>query len=145
MIRGPAAARTSSEKNEVEPTESVLGRGARVRGRVGGDGDLRVEGHVEGEVRIAGQLTIEEGAAIAGAVDAAAVVVGGALQGDIAARGPVTIRATAKVEGNITGDVAEVVLEEGASFEGRIDAEFDLPITGAASHAAAPKQAARGR
>ena len=38
MIRGPAAARTPSEKVDVEPTESVLGRGARVRGRVGGDG-----------------------------------------------------------------------------------------------------------
>ncbi len=35
------------------------------------------------------------------------------------------MRATAEVEGNLSG--AEVSLDEGASFHGRIDAEFDLP------------------
>ena len=141
MNRGPAAAR--SEMVEVEPNESVLGRGARVRGRVGGDGDLRVEGQIEGEVRISGQLAIEEGGAVSGDVEAAAVVIAGALAGDIATRGAVTIRATAKVEGNIAGN-AELVLEEGASYEGRIDAEFELPVELGGSPAA-PKQAARGR
>jgi cytoskeletal protein CcmA (bactofilin family) len=141
MNRGSAA---RSEMTEMEPGESVLGRGARVRGRVGGEGDLRVEGQVEGEVRISGQLAIEEGGAVAGDVEAAAVVIAGSLAGDIAARGPVTIRATAKVEGNIVGQGAEVVLEEGASYEGRIDAEFELPAELGGSPAA-PKQAARGR
>lgn len=140
MIRGSAAARTASEK--VEPTESVLGRGAKVRGRVGGDGDLRVEGQIEGEVRISGQLSVEEGGAIAGDVEAAVVVIGGSLTGDIAANGPVTIRAGARVEGNIAGKGAELVMEEGAAFEGRIDAEFELP----AELGGAPAPAkARGR
>ncbi|MFT3775579.1 MAG: polymer-forming cytoskeletal protein [Minicystis sp.] len=113
----------------------MLGRGARVRGRVGGDGDLRVEGQIEGDVRISGQLAIEEGAAITGDVEASAVVIGGALTGDVAARGAVTIRAGAKVEGNLGG--SEIVLEEGASFQGRIDAEFDLPAELLGSHEAA--------
>lgn len=140
MIRGSAAARTASEK--VDPTESVLGRGAKVRGRVGGDGDLRVEGQIEGEVRISGQLSIDEGGAVAGDVEAAVVVIGGTLNGDIAVRGPVTIRAGARVEGNIVGNGAELVLEEGASYEGRIEAEFDMPAELGGSPA--PK-AARGR
>ena len=53
------------------------------------------------------------------------MLVGGALTGDVAATGAVVIRATARVEGNMSG--AEVSLEEGASFSGRIEAEFDLP------------------
>jgi len=148
MFRGPAAAARPSGKNEVgsEAIESILGRGARVRGRIGGDGDLRVEGHVEGDVRISGQLAIEEGGAVTGDVEAAALVISGALTGDVglAARGsvipviPVTIRAGAKVAGNLGN--AEVVLEEGASFEGRIDAEFDLP----AGLAALPEAPAAG-
>jgi cytoskeletal protein CcmA (bactofilin family) len=126
MIRGPAAPRTTSDTSTPHETvESVLGRGTRVRGRVGGEGDLRVEGQVEGDVRISGQLSIEEGAAVTGDVEASAVVIGGALSGDVAARGSVTVRAGAKVEGNLDG--AEVVLEEGAAFEGRIEAAFDLP------------------
>jgi cytoskeletal protein CcmA (bactofilin family) len=127
MFRGPAQ-RTSET---AESVESILGRGARVRGRVGGDGDLRIEGQVEGDVRISGQLSIEEGGAVTGDVEASAVVIGGALTGDVAARGAVTVRAGARVEGNLGG--AEIVLEEGASYEGRIEAEFDLPpeLTGA--------------
>ncbi len=95
-----------------------------MRGRIGGEGDLRVEGHVEGDVAISGALTIEEGASVTGDVGAGAVDIGGVLKGDVTARGAVAIRATATVEGNLGG--AEVSLDEGASFHGRIDAEFDL-------------------
>jgi cytoskeletal protein CcmA (bactofilin family) len=144
MYRGPAAARTTSEKaHSAEPSEqaeSVLGRGARVRGRVGGEGDLRVEGQVEGDVRITGNLSLEDGATITGDVEAASVVIGGALTGDVAARGSVTIRSTAYVEGNMGG--AEVVLEEGASFTGRIEADVDLSEE---LGAAAPRQGKKGR
>lgn len=121
MARGPAA--TRSDTNTMD--ESVLGRGTRVRGRVSGEGSLRVEGHVEGGVTVGGDLSLEEGASITGDVEARAVTISGALTGDVAARGAVAIRSTAKVAGNMGG--AEVSLEEGAAFTGRIEAEFDLP------------------
>lgn len=105
--------------------ESVLGRGTRVRGRVSGSGALRVEGQIEGGIALVGDLSIEEGAQVQGPVEADAVSIGGELVGDVAARGPVVIRATAKVAGNMGG--TEVSLEEGASFKGRIEAVFELP------------------
>jgi cytoskeletal protein CcmA (bactofilin family) len=123
MARGPAVER--SRTSETSESTSVLGRGARVRGRVSGDGDLRVEGQIEGDVTLSGELSIDETGTVTGDVDAAAVTITGTLLGDVAARGVVTIRAGAKVEGNMGG--AEVSLEEGASFAGRIEAEFDLP------------------
>jgi cytoskeletal protein CcmA (bactofilin family) len=115
----------TTRTNPTDASASVLGRGARVRGRVSGDGDLRVEGQIEGDVAVSGELSIEEGGTLTGDVDAGAVTIGGTLTGDVASRGPVAIRASARVEGNMGG--AEVSLEEGASFFGRIDAEFDLP------------------
>ncbi len=123
MARGSAVERSrTSETNE---SSSVLGRGARVRGRVSGEGDLRVEGQIEGDVTLSGELSIDEAGSITGDIDAAAVTIAGALQGNVASRGAVTISAGARVEGNMGG--AEVSLEEGASFVGRIEAEFDLP------------------
>ena len=74
MVRGPAATRGVSGGvahggRAGTPSEgSVLGRGARVRGRIGGEGDLRVEGQVEGDVVVSGELSIEEGGAITGDV-----------------------------------------------------------------------------
>jgi cytoskeletal protein CcmA (bactofilin family) len=96
-----------------------------VRGRVQGSGDLRIEGRIEGDVTVSGDLAIEAGGAVTGDVDAASVVISGALQGDVAARGPVSIRAGAQVTGNMGG--AEVSLDEGAGFSGRIEADFELP------------------
>jgi len=40
---------------------TVIGRGVRVRGRVTGDADLTIEGHVEGEVDVTGEVTVETG------------------------------------------------------------------------------------
>jgi cytoskeletal protein CcmA (bactofilin family) len=117
-------AHTTNDSGEV--AESVLGRSTRVRGRIQGFGDLRVEGAVSGDVAVSGDLSVEEGASIKGDVQAAAVTIGGELTGDVTARGPIAIRATAKVAGNLGG--TEVSLEEGASFEGRMDADFDMPI-----------------
>jgi cytoskeletal protein CcmA (bactofilin family) len=123
MARGSAVER--SRTSETSESTSVLGRGARVRGRVSGDGDLRVEGQIEGSVALSGELSIDETGSITGDIDAASVTIAGVLLGNVVARGAVTIRAGAKVEGNMGG--AEVSLEEGASFDGRIEAEFDLP------------------
>jgi len=121
MARGPV----ETQSNTPEGDESVLGRGTRVRGRVGGEGSLRVEGQIEGNIAVGGDLAVEEGASITGDVEARVVTISGALTGDVSARGAVAIRATAKVAGNMGG--SEVSLEEGAAFTGRIEAEFELP------------------
>ena len=126
MARGPAPNRGSS--NGSKPSDggdSVLGRGTRVRGHVRGEGSLRVLGAVEGDVTIEGDLAIDEGGAVTGDINAATVTVRGALTGDVAAKGAVSILAGANVIGNMGG--AEVSLDEGASFTGRIEAEFELP------------------
>jgi cytoskeletal protein CcmA (bactofilin family) len=148
MVRGPVHDRPAARDARAGAGDaaSTLGRGARVRGRIHGDGDLRVEGHVEGDVSVSGALVVEEGGAIDGDVGAASVEIGGALTGDVASQGPVAIRATARVEGNL--GAAEVTMDEGATFRGRIEAEFDLPAAlseGLSEGTAAGRAGGRGR
>jgi cytoskeletal protein CcmA (bactofilin family) len=105
--------------------EAVIGPSTRVRGRIGGDGDLLVEGSVEGDIAVRGDLVIGERAKAASNVDANAVTIRGELEGDVRARGMVRIESGARVRGDINGE--SFALEEGAEFRGRLDAEFDLP------------------
>ncbi|HEY1691244.1 MAG TPA: polymer-forming cytoskeletal protein [Polyangiaceae bacterium] len=119
-----AQARTTSRN--ASDAGARIGSGARIRGRIHGDGDLVVEGQVEGELAIRGELTIAEGGAVTSeAVEAQSVVVAGTLEGDVAASGPVRLVAGARVRGNLKGSA--VSIEEGARFSGRLDCEFDLP------------------
>ncbi|MBX3229000.1 MAG: polymer-forming cytoskeletal protein [Labilithrix sp.] len=88
--------------------EAVIGRSTRVRGRVSGDGDLRLEGTIEGDVTLRGGLTIA-----------------GELDGEVRADGVVHLEAGAKVRGDIHGE--SVAIDEGAEYVGRLDAQFELP------------------
>jgi len=109
-----------------EGREARIGRGARVRGRIHGDGDLVVEGHVEGDLAIRGDLTIAEGASVTSkVVEAQTVTIAGTLEGDLAASGPVRLVAGARVRGNLRGSA--VAIDDGARFSGRLDCEFELP------------------
>jgi len=104
---------------------SNIGAGARVRGRVTGDGDLVVAGQVEGDILVRGDVTIDAGGACTSNVEGHAVTVSGSLEGDVAASGPILLGSTARVRGSVRG--ASFAMEDGASFAGRVECEFDLP------------------
>jgi cytoskeletal protein CcmA (bactofilin family) len=108
-----------------QSSTAVLGRGTRLRGRIGGDGDLRVEGSIAGDVSVKGQLVVVEGGEIVADVQAGSVVIEGSIEGDITATDAVAIRASARVTGALKG--ASISIEEGASVSGRVEAVFELP------------------
>ena len=86
---------------------------------------MRIEAEIEGDVVVRGALELEPGATVSGGVEADTLVVAGALDGDVTAKGAVTITASGSLRGDVTA--AELSLEEGGTFQGRIEADFDLP------------------
>jgi cytoskeletal protein CcmA (bactofilin family) len=111
-----------------QDTRAAIGRTTRIVGRLSGDGDLLVEGRIEGEVSIRGSLSVGEGGVIAAPsapVEAADVTVTGTIDGDVTARGAVTLRAGGTVRGAITA--TRIAVEDGARFTGRIEMDVELP------------------
>jgi cytoskeletal protein CcmA (bactofilin family) len=109
-----------------DAADARIGASARVRGRIQGDGDLVIEGHVEGNVTLRGDLTIAEGASVAcESVTAHAVFIAGSLEGNLAASGQVRLGPGARVRGDMQGNA--VAIDDGAHFSGRLDCEFELP------------------
>jgi len=119
--------RVNSGANSGAGSASTIGSGVRIRGRVTGEGDIVVAGQVEGDILVHGDVTIAEGASCTSNVEGNEVVVSGSLSGDVAATGDVLIGATARLRGNVSAKNGSISLEEGASFAGRIDCEFELP------------------
>lgn len=106
-------------------SEGLIGRSARVRGRIVGEGDLRVDGAVAGDVVLDGALTVGESGEVQSNVQASTVEVLGSLEGDVTARGAITLGPSARVRGDLRG--SRIAIEAGASYAGRLDADFDLP------------------
>ena len=104
---------------------STIGAGVRIRGRITGDGDVLVAGNVEGDITVRGDVTIVDGARCTSNVEGHTVTVSGTLSGDVSASGAVTIGATASLKGNVRGGA--ISMEDGASFAGRFDCDFELP------------------
>ena len=96
-----------------------------MRGRVSGEGDLVIEGVIEGDINVRGDLTIAEGGRATSTIEAGAVTLRGELDGDVTATGLVRIEAGARVRGDMHAEL--VALEEGAEFVGNLDATFELP------------------
>ena len=104
---------------------STLGSGLAIQGRVSGDGNLAIEGSVEGDVAVGGGLYVAPGGRVHGSVAAAAVTVGGDLDGDIVAAGPVHALAGSKLRGNVKGEGFS--MDEGAEVAVTVTANFDMP------------------
>ena len=110
--------------------------------RDGRDGEVQLDGQVNGDVR-AGTLTIGEEASVSGEVVADTLVVRGRVEGSVRAR-QVQLASTARIEGDIVH--ATLAIESGAYFDGNCRRDSDpLSDKPAQSKPAQPKtQASSG-
>ncbi|MEO1038312.1 MAG: polymer-forming cytoskeletal protein [Pseudomonadota bacterium] len=116
---------------------SILSSDLSVKGSIASEGEVQLDGSVEGDVRAA-SLTIGEDAAINGEVIAEHVVIRGRVNGSVRAR-QVQLASTARVEGDIIH--ATLAIESGAFFDGNCKRSSD-PIADSGKGASASKPAA---
>ncbi|SET13146.1 bactofilin family protein [Paracoccus homiensis] len=113
---------------------SVLSSDLTVVGNIKTDGDIQIEGTVEGDIR-AHQLTIGESATIKGEIMGDDVIVNGRVVGRV--RGlKVRLTATARVEGDIIHKT--IAIESGAHFEGSVQRQEDPLANGGTKKLAPP-------
>jgi cytoskeletal protein CcmA (bactofilin family) len=93
---------------------SIISGDLVVRGTLVSNGDVQIDGRIEGDVR-AGALVIGEKAHIEGDVYAEDAIVRGSVHGAIRAR-KIQLCSTCRVEGNILHEA--LAMEAGAYFEG---------------------------
>ena len=98
----------------------IIGKSFVIKGQVSCDGDLYIDGQVEGSVDPKGnRLTIGPDGRLKANVTARAVVVQGTLEGNIEASERVDLKQSAVVVGDIV--TQRITIEHGACIKGRIE------------------------
>jgi len=101
--------------NDVHTT---IARGVKVEGNLASQGNVLVEGDVQGTIQIGGLLTIGQEAKINANVNAQEAVISGSVEGNIVIAKRLELKAAARILGDIQAEALTV--ETGASINGRV-------------------------
>lgn len=126
---------------------AAIGRSIRINGDLEGEEDLRIEGEVNGTIRLKNNtVTVGEKGKVRADVYAKSVAVDGSVAGDLYGAEQISIRKSADVQGNIVAP--RVSLEDGARFKGSIEMDPEAVKTALGDTATAPRgnpKAANGK
>jgi cytoskeletal protein CcmA (bactofilin family) len=99
---------------------NVVNLGPRdiLNGRLEIQGDLKVAGNVEGELKASGDVSVGEGAAIQASIEGANVNVRGQVTGNVTAKKRLTLGGSGRLNGDVK--VARLTVEDGATLNGNV-------------------------
>ena len=117
---GPAGAPLARAQTGLPPKESLIAADITIEGKIEGGGSVRIAGRFKGDVNVQGELTIEAGAKLTGAVRADKVTIAGELEGNVERASLVNLLDT----GVVVGDLKAGSLSVAAGARLRGQAEF---------------------
>jgi len=108
--------------------ETVIGPGTSFVGTLKSDGTIRIDGSVEGDVEILGNLIVGETGRVIATIKAQNVHISGAVKGEVTAVEQLEISPTGKVWGDIT--TVALHIEPGGLFRGQsaMSSNVDEPL-----------------
>ncbi len=102
---------------------TVIGRTTRVRGRLSGDVDLKIEGFVEGEIAVTGNVTVDAHGMVGANVQGRRLTVRGAIRGDLVGAEAVVLEEGARVVGDVRAP--RIAIAQGALMRGLVQTADD--------------------
>lgn len=97
--------------------ETIVGTSVKLKGNLKSDGDITIDGNINGEVKTKGTVNIGPNANIIGSIKAKHVIAAGTVQGNINATEKLTITETGRVYGDIATNTLSI--SSGAIFTGK--------------------------
>ena len=120
LAPSPPAAPVTRPDTGLPRKESLIAADITIEGKIEGGGSVRIAGKFKGDVNVQGDLTIEVGAKLTGAVRAEKVTIAGELEGNVEQAALVDLQHT----GVVVGDVKAGSLTVAAGARLRGQAEF---------------------
>ncbi len=98
--------------------ETIIGASIKVKGNFQGQGNIIIEGTLEGSLKTNANLFIGEKAKVIANVEAKDAIVNGELRGNLKTKGYLALGGSAKIFGDI--QYGELSVERGASINGQL-------------------------
>ena len=95
---------------------NAITSGSKIIGNIIADGDIRIDGTVEGELQCAGKVVIGEKGLVKGTVSCQNSEIMGSLDGKINNSQTLALRATGKIKGEV--QTQTLIVEPNAQFNG---------------------------
>lgn len=109
-------AKKSNGLSQAAPSHALnsLVKGTEVRGTITTESDIRVDGHLSGDLACATKLIIGPSGSIEGDVQCENALIEGNFNGNLIVRSTLHIKENAKIEGDIKAD--KLIVDQGAVF-----------------------------
>ncbi len=108
----------SDKKNngvtETRSQQNKISRGTQIVGDITAEGGIRIEGKIDGTVTTPGKVVIGKTGELIGNLVCTNADIEGSIKGTMRVNGTLTLRASARIEGEVT--VAKLAVEPGAVF-----------------------------
>jgi len=101
-------------KENVILERNVIGKKTSIIGDINSEGDFRIDGVVEGNVRVKGRVIIGKEGKVSGAIECANADVEGEVSGNLVVSDMLTLKTSATINGEVV--IGKLTVEPGASF-----------------------------
>ncbi len=109
------------EEVNIKNAETIIGPSIKVKGNFHGEGDIIVEGILEGEIKTSKNLLIGPKARIKANIEAKQAKISGEVHGNLLVSDYLELTSTAKIYGDI--QAGSISIENGATFNGNCNME----------------------
>ena len=103
--------------------ESVIAADLVIEGKIEGSGHVRIAGKFKGDVKVQGNLTIDQGARVSGGVSAQKVSLAGELDGNIESAQQVGLLPSGMINGDVKA--GSLTVAAGSRIRGHVECGWD--------------------
>ncbi len=106
------------KKNEhnIDKIDTLIGKNTKFSGKIEAKGAIRVDGEVEGDIVVDGNITIGADGKITGNIEGNNIFISGIIHGNIKCNEHLRLGNTAKLYGDV--EVKTLIVDENAVFDG---------------------------
>lgn len=111
------------KKNEdsIGKIDTLIGKNTKLSGRIEAKGAIRIDGELDGDIVVEGNITIGIDGKITGNIEGNSIFISGTVNGNIKCKEHLRLGNTAKLFGDV--EVKTLIIDENAIFDGKCKME----------------------